>query len=105
VRAKLGEDSITTDDDELQRHGYSEWSTINIDVLPIAVVYPKSTAEVSEIAKVCYEHKIPIGKEGFTLLLGNCTYHIHSTLLRRFKSGGQFLGSVRWILYRLCLYG
>jgi len=62
VRAKLGEDSITTDDDELQRHGYSEWSTINVDVLPIAVVYPKSTAEVSEIAKVCYAHKIPIGQ-------------------------------------------
>jgi len=62
VRAKFGEDSITTDDDELQRHGYSEWSTINVDVLPIAVVYPKSTAEVSEIAKVCYAHKIPIGQ-------------------------------------------
>ncbi|KAI4722564.1 hypothetical protein E4T48_01164 [Aureobasidium sp. EXF-10727] len=60
VRTKLGEDSITTDDDELQRHGYSEWSTINVDVLPIAVVYPKSTEEVSEIAKVCYKHKIPI---------------------------------------------
>ncbi|KAH0117097.1 hypothetical protein KCU66_g10517, partial [Aureobasidium melanogenum] len=60
VQAKLGEDSITTDDDELQRHGYSEWSTINVDVLPIAVVYPKSTEEVSEIAKVCYKYKIPI---------------------------------------------
>ncbi|KAI5211935.1 hypothetical protein AUEXF2481DRAFT_46080 [Aureobasidium subglaciale EXF-2481] len=60
VKAKLGEDAITTDDDELHRHGYSEWSTINVDVLPIAVVYPKSTEEVSEIAKVCYEHKIPI---------------------------------------------
>ncbi|KAK6003029.1 hypothetical protein QM012_000874 [Aureobasidium pullulans] len=60
VQAKLGEDSITTDDDELHRHGYSEWSTINVDVLPIAVVYPKSTEEVSEIAKVCYKYKIPI---------------------------------------------
>ncbi|KEQ87103.1 D-lactate dehydrogenase mitochondrial precursor [Aureobasidium pullulans EXF-150] len=60
VRTKLGEDSITTDDDELHRHGYSEWSTINVDVLPIAVVYPKSTEEVSEIAKICYKRKIPI---------------------------------------------
>jgi D-lactate dehydrogenase (cytochrome) len=69
VKAKLGEDSITTDDDELHRHGYSEWSTINIDVLPIAVVYPKSTAEVSEIAKVCYAHKIPIGECDYAMLL------------------------------------
>jgi hypothetical protein len=105
VKAKLGEDSITTDDDELQRHGYSEWSTINIDVLPIAVVYPKSTAEVSEIAKVCYAHKIPIGEEGFTVLFMICTYHIHSTLLWRFESGGQFLGSVWWFLYRLRIHG
>jgi hypothetical protein len=73
VKGKLGEDSITTDDDELHRHGYSEWSTINIDVLPIAVVYPKSTAEVSEIAKVCYAHKIPIGKQDSVKLLMNCT--------------------------------
>ncbi|KAG9698947.1 hypothetical protein KCU95_g1814, partial [Aureobasidium melanogenum] len=60
VQTKLGEDSITTDDDELHRHGFSEWSTINVDVLPIAVLYPKSTEEVSEIAKVCYKYKIPI---------------------------------------------
>lgn len=58
----LGEDSITTDDDELKRHGYSEWSSINIEQLPIAIAYPKTTEEVSEIAKVCGKYKIPIGK-------------------------------------------
>jgi hypothetical protein len=105
VKAKLGEDSITTDDDELHRHGYSEWSTINIDVLPIAVVYPKSTAEVSEIAKVCYAHKIPIGKQGFTMILMGYTYRINSSLFWRFKSRRQFLGSVWWFLCRFCVYG
>lgn len=85
VRAKLGEDSITTDDDELQRHGYSEWSTINVDVLPIAVVYPKSTAEVSEIAKVCYEHKIPIGeRKAAECSLVSHAYRICSPILWRF---------------------
>lgn len=60
LREALGEDGISTDDEDLQRHGYSEWSSINIDQLPVAVAYPKSTEEVSQIAKCCHKHKIPI---------------------------------------------
>ena len=56
----MGDDAISTDDEDLHRHGYSEWSSINIDQLPVAVAYPKSTAEVSEIAKMCYKYKIPM---------------------------------------------
>lgn len=62
IHKLVGEDAITTDDDELKRHGYSEWSSINIEQLPIAIAYPKSTQEVSEIAKVCSKYKIPIGE-------------------------------------------
>jgi D-lactate dehydrogenase (cytochrome) len=62
LREILGEDAISTDDDDLHRHGYSEWSSINIDQLPVAVAYPKSTAEVSDLAKVCYKYKIPMSK-------------------------------------------
>lgn len=43
MESQLGEDGITTDDEKLQRHGCSEWSSISIDVLPVAVAYPKST--------------------------------------------------------------
>jgi D-lactate dehydrogenase (cytochrome) len=62
LRKTLGEDAISTDDDDLHRHGYSEWSSINIEQLPVAVAYPKSTEEVSELAKVCYRYKIPMSE-------------------------------------------
>ncbi|KAL9621717.1 MAG: hypothetical protein Q9160_003835 [Pyrenula sp. 1 TL-2023] len=60
LRGLLGEDAISTDDEDLQSHGYSEWSTINIDQLPVAVAYPKSTQDVSQIAKVCSKYKMPM---------------------------------------------
>ncbi|KAG9187750.1 D-lactate dehydrogenase mitochondrial precursor [Alternaria panax] len=60
LRTTLGEDAISTDDEDLHRHGYSEWSSINIDQLPVAVAYPKSTEECASIAKVCHKYKIPM---------------------------------------------
>ena len=60
LRELLGEDTISTDDEDLQRHGFSEWSSINIDQLPVAVAYPTSTEDVSKIAKVCSKYKMPM---------------------------------------------
>lgn len=60
LRSKLGEDAVSTDDEDLRNHGYSEWSSININTLPVAVAYPKSTADVSEIARVCHKYTVPI---------------------------------------------
>ncbi|KIX06480.1 uncharacterized protein Z518_04456 [Rhinocladiella mackenziei CBS 650.93] len=60
LRKVLGEDAISTDDDDLQTHGYSEWSSVNIDQLPVAVAYPKTTEEVSQIAKIASKYKIPM---------------------------------------------
>ncbi|KAJ5816382.1 FAD-binding type 2 [Penicillium robsamsonii] len=60
LRAKLGEDVIGTDEDELQSHGFSEWSSLNADRLPVAIAYPKTTQEVSEIAKVCHKYRMPM---------------------------------------------
>lgn len=65
LRLALGEDSISTDDEDLRMHGYSEWSSINIDQLPVAVAYPRSTAEVSKIAQVCHKYKMPMGQSSF----------------------------------------
>ena len=60
LRRLLGDDAISTDDEDLKAHGFSEWSSINTDQLPVAVAYPKTTAEVSEIAKVCYKYRMPM---------------------------------------------
>lgn len=62
LQGQLGSDAITTDNDELRRHGYSEWSSINIERMPVAIAYPKSTDDVSKIARVCARYRIPIGK-------------------------------------------
>lgn len=54
------EDIISTDSDDLYSHGYSEMSTTNPEGLPVAVAYPRNTDQVSTIARICYEHRVPI---------------------------------------------
>ncbi|KAJ5490269.1 Vanillyl-alcohol oxidase C-terminal subdomain 2 [Penicillium expansum] len=54
------EDIISTDDEDLKMHGFSEWSSVNIDTLPIAVAYPRNTEQVSTIARICHERRVPI---------------------------------------------
>lgn len=62
IRDAIGPDVdiISTDPDDLHAHGYSEWSTVNTESLPVAVAYPRSTADVSTIAQVCYKYHVPI---------------------------------------------
>lgn len=61
IRQVTGDDdTISTDPEDLHAHGYSEWSSTNIEQLPVAVAYPKNTAEVSRIAKICCKYRVPI---------------------------------------------
>ncbi|KAK1825842.1 RNA dependent RNA polymerase-domain-containing protein [Podospora conica] len=53
-------DCISTDPEDLHAHGYSEWSTVNPEGLPVAVAYPRSTEQVAAIARVCHKYRIPI---------------------------------------------
>ncbi|KAF3941342.1 hypothetical protein ABW19_dt0203588 [Dactylella cylindrospora] len=72
IRQMLGDDAISTDDEDLLLHGYSEWSTTNVERLPVAVVYPKTTEEVSFIAKTCHKYRVPmIPFSGGSSLEGN----------------------------------
>ncbi|KAL4892392.1 hypothetical protein BDV59DRAFT_202538 [Aspergillus ambiguus] len=56
----LGPDSVTTDTDDIESHSYSEVSTSQCAARPVAVVTPKTTDEVSVIARICSEYKIPM---------------------------------------------
>jgi D-lactate dehydrogenase (cytochrome) len=62
IRKELGEEGITTDDDDLRQHGFSEWSSINIDQLPTAVAFPNSTEQVAKIARICSKYKVPMSE-------------------------------------------
>ncbi|KAH7304903.1 RNA dependent RNA polymerase-domain-containing protein [Stachybotrys elegans] len=54
------EDLISTDPEDLHRHGYSSWSSVNPDNLPVAVAYPRNTEQVAAIARICYKYRVPI---------------------------------------------
>lgn len=41
-------------------HGFSEWSSVKLDTLPVAVVYPRNTQQVSIIARICHKWKVPM---------------------------------------------
>ncbi|KAK7416069.1 hypothetical protein QQZ08_012124 [Neonectria magnoliae] len=60
IRQYLGQDGVSIEKDDLEEHGHSEWSTSNTDVRPVAIVRPKTTEDVSAIAKICTKYKVPI---------------------------------------------
>ncbi|KAA6414782.1 MAG: D-lactate dehydrogenase (cytochrome) [Lasallia pustulata] len=68
------EENISTNENDLQSHSGSEWSsyTTKHSEHPFLVVYPSTTEEVSRIMKVCHERKIPVtGYSGGTSLEGH----------------------------------
>ncbi|KAI1300422.1 putative D-lactate protein [Xylaria venustula] len=66
------EDIISIDADDLHAHGYSEWSTVNPEGLPVAVVYPRSTEQVSIVTRICHKYRVPIiGYSGGSSLEGH----------------------------------
>ncbi|WJG36070.1 uncharacterized protein FOBCDRAFT_142944 [Fusarium oxysporum Fo47] len=60
IRQLLGKDIVSVDSDDLEEHGYSEWSTSNTDVRPVAIVRPQTTEQVSSIARICTKYKVPM---------------------------------------------
>ncbi|OAQ72561.1 glycolate oxidase, subunit GlcD [Pochonia chlamydosporia 170] len=60
IRTILGEEAVSVDDFDLDEHSYSEWSTSNTEVRPVAIIRPQSTEQVSEIARICTKYRVPM---------------------------------------------
>lgn len=56
----LGQDAVSYDTDVIEHHGHSDWSTSNSSERAVAVVYPKSTEDVSTIARICDRRNVPM---------------------------------------------
>ncbi|MBT2719559.1 glycolate oxidase subunit GlcD [Bacillus sp. ISL-46] len=79
------------DDSQVERLVYSYDATPNFQSMPDAVISPRNTAEVSQILKVCNEHKVPIVPRGSgtNLCAGTCPTEGGIVLL--FKHMNQIL--------------
>ncbi|ROW08582.1 hypothetical protein VPNG_06166 [Cytospora leucostoma] len=60
VAAAIGVDKVSYDEDVLDHHGHSEWSTSNTPVRAVAIAYPRSTDDVVAIAKICNARSVPM---------------------------------------------
>uniref|UniRef100_A0A0B7KL22 FAD-binding PCMH-type domain-containing protein n=1 Tax=Bionectria ochroleuca TaxID=29856 RepID=A0A0B7KL22_BIOOC len=60
IRQILGQDAVSVNEHDIDEHGYSEWSTSNTDVRPAAIVRPKSTKQVSDVARIYSRYRVPI---------------------------------------------
>lgn len=60
IRQALGDEAVSLDEEDLETHGYSEWSTSNIPARPVAVITPSCTEDVCKIATICTKYKVPM---------------------------------------------
>ncbi|KAH8890452.1 glycolate oxidase [Thozetella sp. PMI_491] len=60
IQDTLGEDKVSYDSEDIERHGFSDWSTSNSTGRAVAIVYPRTTEDVSKIASICYSRSVPM---------------------------------------------
>ncbi|MCM3588268.1 glycolate oxidase subunit GlcD [Mesobacillus maritimus] len=79
------------EDSKVSRLVYSYDATPDMQALPDAVLSPRNTKEVSEIVKLCNEHKIPIVPRGSGSNLCGGTCPIEGGIVLLFKHMNQIL--------------
>ena len=76
----VGEQYVFVDDENLYKYSHDE--TENLHYLPEVVIKPRTAEEISEICKLCNEHRIPVTpRGGGTGLSGGALPHLGGVLL------------------------
>ncbi|OLN97743.1 D-lactate dehydrogenase [cytochrome], mitochondrial 3 [Colletotrichum chlorophyti] len=60
ISQAVGEEAVSFDEDTIEQHGHSDWSTSNSSGRAVAIVYPRTTDEVSQVAKICNKYNVPM---------------------------------------------
>ncbi|KAH8687913.1 hypothetical protein BGZ60DRAFT_394802 [Tricladium varicosporioides] len=60
IENEIGESCVSFDEENIEAHGHFEWSTSNTTVRPVAIITPRTTDEVSRIAKICFKYRVPM---------------------------------------------
>ncbi|MEH7107875.1 glycolate oxidase subunit GlcD [Bacillus sp. JJ1764] len=78
-------------DSQVDRLVYSYDSTPDMQSMPDAIISPRNTREISEVVKVCNEHKIPIVPRGSGTNLCGGTCPVEGGIVLIFKHMNQIL--------------
>ena len=82
LRSIVGEKNVVTGREELEDYSHDEFSMDDIRHFPDAVVRPRGTDEVSRVARLCNEKRIPLTARGAgTGLCGGCVPSFGGVLL------------------------
>jgi glycolate oxidase len=80
IKQIVGESYVLLDQESLDNYSHDE--TENLKFPPEVVVRPRTTAEISQIMKLCHENKIPVTPRGAgTGLSGGALAHLGGVLL------------------------
>src|SRR5690625_5163643 len=89
LRQIVDRENVITDQTSLLAYSYN--ATPTQQQLPAAVIAPRTTEEVSQIVKICHEHKIPIIARGSGTNLSGGTTPIEGSIVIIFKHMKQIL--------------
>src|SRR5687767_9980529 len=80
LKAIIGDEYVLTDMESMHDYGHDE--TEHLLFLPEVVIRPRTTDQISEVMKLCNEHRIPVTPRGAgTGLSGGALPHLGGVLL------------------------